>query len=206
MKGLLLKEFYLVAKHCRALLLIAVVFLGISFAGDENIFFIVYPTLITSMIPMTLISYDERDRWTQYSAVLPYSREQLVSAKYLIGLLFTVLMALFTILALMLKMVLLSAISLYEIGIVGIVLLVMGLIGPTFLLPFVFRFGVEKGRILYYVMIVLICACGAAAATAGDQVQLPSQKWMFAVAILAVILLYVLSWYLSVRVYQKREL
>lgn len=206
MKGLLLKEFYLTVKHCRALLLIAVVFLGISFAGDENIFFIVYPTLITSMIPMTLISYDERDRWTQYSAVLPYSRGQLVSAKYLIGLLFTIIMALFTILALVLKMVLLSAISLYEIGVIGIVLLVMGLIGPTFLLPFVFRFGVEKGRILYYVMIALICACGAAAATAGDQVQLSSQKGQLAFVVFAAILLYALSWYLSVRVYQKREL
>lgn len=206
MKGLLLKEFYLTVKHCRALLLIAVVFLGISFAGDENIFFIVYPTLITSMIPMTLISYDERDRWTQYSAVLPYSRGQLVSAKYLIGLLFTIIMALFTILALVLKMVLLSAISLYEIGVIGIVLLVMGLIGPTFLLPFVFRFGVEKGRILYYVMIALICACGAAAATAGNQVQLSSQKGQLAFVVFAAILLYALSWYLSVRVYQKREL
>ena len=86
MKGLLLKDLYLAAKHCRAFLLVAVVFLGVSFAGDENIFFIVYPTLITSMIPMTLISYDERDRWTQYSAALPYSRGQLVSSKYLIGL------------------------------------------------------------------------------------------------------------------------
>ena len=206
MKGLLLKDLYLAAKHCRAFLLVAVVFLGVSFAGDENIFFIVYPTLITSMIPMTLISYDERDRWTQYSAALPYSRGQLVSSKYLIGLFFTIIMALFTIWALILKMVLLSAISLYEIGILGIVLLVLGLIGPTFLLPFVFRFGTEKGRILYYVMIGLICACGAAAATAGDHVQLPSQKWTFAVVVLAAILLYAFSWHLSIHVYQKREL
>ena len=43
MKGLLLKDLYMAAKYCRAFLLIVVVFLAVSFFGDDNIFFVVYP-------------------------------------------------------------------------------------------------------------------------------------------------------------------
>lgn len=88
MKGLLLKDFYMTAKYCRSFLLIVVVFLAVSFFGKDNVFFILYPVLISSMIPVTLMSYDEHDKWNVYSLTLPYTRGQLVSAKYLTGLIF----------------------------------------------------------------------------------------------------------------------
>lgn len=91
MKGLLLKEYYMIAKYCRAFLLIVVVFLAVSFFSSDNMFFIMYPAILASMIPVTLISYDEREKWNVYSGTLPYSRAQLVSAKYLAGLFFSAL-------------------------------------------------------------------------------------------------------------------
>ena len=39
------------------------------------------------LIPINLLVYDERSRWTQYSGTLPYTKTQIVSGKYLIGLL-----------------------------------------------------------------------------------------------------------------------
>ena len=88
MKGLLLKDFYLSWRYCRAFLVIVAVFLAVSFTGDDNIFFLIYPIMIASVIPMTLVSYDEHDKWTAYSGTLPYTRAQLVSTKYLVGMCF----------------------------------------------------------------------------------------------------------------------
>ena len=88
MKGLLLKDFYMAAKYCRAFLLLVIVFLAVSIWGDENVFFVIYPVLIAGMIPVTLYSYDEREKWTLYSGTLPYTRTQFVSSKYLVGLFF----------------------------------------------------------------------------------------------------------------------
>ena len=86
MKGLLLKDFYMMLKYCRSYLLIAVVFFAMSFMSTENLIFIFYPCVISAMLPVTLLSIDERSRWLPYAATLPVTRAQIVSEKYLFGL------------------------------------------------------------------------------------------------------------------------
>ena len=85
MKGLLLKDLYMVVKYCKAYLLIAVVFLAVSLMGSDNLFFIFYPCLLCGMIPVNLLAYDERSRWPQYCGTLPYTKGQIVSGKYLMA-------------------------------------------------------------------------------------------------------------------------
>jgi hypothetical protein len=34
------------------------------------------------MLPVTLLSYDEKEKWHIYSGTFPYSRAQIVSSKY----------------------------------------------------------------------------------------------------------------------------
>ena len=41
MSGLLLKDFYLSWRYCRAFIVIVAVFLAVSFTGDDNIFFLI---------------------------------------------------------------------------------------------------------------------------------------------------------------------
>ena len=88
MSGLLLKEWYMMKKYCRAYLLIAAMFLVLS-CIEDNLFFTFYPCLLCSMIPVNLLSYDERCGWDRYSGTLPCTKRQLVSSKYLVGLLTT---------------------------------------------------------------------------------------------------------------------
>ena len=85
MKGLLLKDWYMVWKYCKYYFLLGIVFFAFSIVED-NMFFVFYPCLLCGIIPANLLGYDERSRWMQYSGTLPYTRAQIVSAKYLIGL------------------------------------------------------------------------------------------------------------------------
>ncbi len=71
MKGLLLKDFYVARKHCKVFVIIMAVFMAISFAGDGDLFFLIYPCFLTGMIPVTLLSYDEHSRWSEYSGNAP---------------------------------------------------------------------------------------------------------------------------------------
>ncbi len=207
MKGLLLKDLYMAAKYCRAFLVIVAIFLAISFFGGDNIFFIIYPTMIAGIIPMTLISYDERDKWMLYSGTLPYSKAQLVSVKYLIGLIFGGSTLLVSMAAAAVRMQLNGYFSLSELFATGAALLVLGLIGPTLLLPFVFKFGAEKGRIAFYLMMGIICAIAAILAGLGFQtILLMNQPGVLGLICGGAILLYILSWRLSILFYRKREL
>ena len=86
MKGLFLKDWYMMKKYCRAYIVIAAVFIAVSVVSDDNMFFVFYPCMLCGMIPVNLLGYDERSHWVQYSGSLPYTKTQIVSAKYLIGL------------------------------------------------------------------------------------------------------------------------
>ena len=90
--------------------------------------------------------------------------------------------------------------------VMGTALLILGLIGPTFLLPFVFKFGAEKGRIAFYVMIGFVCAVITLLTGLGFQAILPFSKPVL-IGICGIgILLYILSWQLSILFFKKREL
>lgn len=207
MKGLLLKDWYMSIRYCRAFLVLVGVFLVVSFFGNDNLFFRIYPTMIASIIPMSLISYDERDRWTAYSGTLPYTRRQLVSAKYLIGLFFGAFSFLVSLAAFAVFMITSDTFSIESFLFIAVRLLVLGLIGPTFLLPFVFKFGAEKGRIIFYVMIGLPCATGILLTGLGFQNALTQNNFIILLVMgVLSIGLYALSWNLSIYFYQKREL
>lgn len=211
MKGLLLKDFYQVVKYCRSYLLICLVFLGLSlFAPDSNAFFTVYPCLLASMIPVNLISYDTASRWEVMSLTLPYSRSQLVTAKYLVGLLCEMAVLLLTVLCQGLKTGATGVFSAEELGALGVTLFTISLLLPALMLPLIFKLGVEKGRTLYLAGIgILMAVCGigyARIAETGSPFQFSISPIAQTVALpLLSIALYILSWRLSIRFYEKRD-
>ena len=87
MKGLLLKDWYMMKQYCRTYPVIAVAFMALSLVDSDNLFFVFYPCLLCGMIPVILLGYDERSGWVQYSGTMPYTKIQIVSEKYLISLL-----------------------------------------------------------------------------------------------------------------------
>ena len=56
MKGLLLKEFYVASRTCRSILFVVVVFFALSFFGRDSQFFFLYPLMMVSLLPVTLLT------------------------------------------------------------------------------------------------------------------------------------------------------
>lgn len=207
MKGLLLKDFYMIEKYCRSFVLLLVVFLAFSCFGNGNTFLVIYPTLIAGLIPVTLISYDEREKWNIYSETLPYSRTQFVSAKYLVGLIFELAVFVLSAAAQAFRMNNAGAFLMTEYIPTVLTILVVGLLAPSFLLPFVFRFGAEKGRIAYYITVGALCAGGTILVGSGFKVSdAVNAEWLLPVIAVGAVILYALSLGISVLAYKKREL
>lgn len=79
--------------------------------------------------------------------------------------------------------------------------------GPSLMLPFLFKFGSEKGRIAYYIVIGLLCASGVIATGAGFQLSAGSESlWVLALIAGVAIAVYTLSWLLSIAFYKQKEL
>ena len=208
MKGLLLKDVYMMAKYCRSYLLIAVVFIAVSFFGSENMFFIFYPCLLCGMISVNLLGYDERSRWLQYSETMPYTRAQIVSGKYIIGLGAQLAMLVITAIAQAIRMKMNDGFLANDYFVMIMLLLIMSMLSSSICLPFIFKLGVEKGRMAYYVMIGIVCGGSVVASTVLRDAMQSEVKpnGVLALVCLIGIAIYALSWYLSIVFYKKREL
>lgn len=208
MKGLLLKDWYMIKRYNRAYLLIAAVFVALSLFGSDNLFFMFYPCLFCGIIPVSLLGYDERSGWMQYSAAMPYTKAQLVSGKYAISLLVLLAVLLVTGIAQAVKMTLGGGFEPGAFAKLMALMLPVSVIAPSVSLPFIFRLGVEKGRAAYYIMIGFVCGAGylASGALKGRFAAQAESGAALAVLAAAAVGIYLFSWRLSIRLYQKREI
>lgn len=207
MKGLLLKDWYMITKYCKAYVLISLVFIGVSIMGDDNFFFILYPCILCGMIPVTLLGYDERSKWDQYCAVLPYTKAQIVSGKYLIGMAAQIGMLLLSAVVQGIRMQVNGTFSWESFVSILSMLAAISFLAPAVSLPPMFRWGTEKGRMAYYISVGLICGISAFVVSVSGITllgALPSSAAMLLLG-LASLVIYGVSWYLSIVFYRKRE-
>ena len=140
MKGLLLKDWYLTLKYARFLLFFVLVYGVIGVFFTSAAVFSILPVMLIALLPQTLLSYDEREKWTDYAKTLPVSDAQYVTGKYLFGAIcYAAYLALLAVLNL--------AAGTEDYGTLFAMQFSIGLLAPAILLPFMFRYGTEKGRI-----------------------------------------------------------
>ena len=208
MRGLLLKDWYMMKKYCRYYFFVCIGFIILSMMSSGNMFFIFYPCLLCGMIPVNLLGYDERSRFTEYVGALPYTKTQIVSAKYLIGLFTQIAMLTVICITQGVKMGIEGNFVLKEFLVLMMLLLIMASVSSSLTLPFIFKYGVEKGRGAYYVMIGVVCSGSIISTTIfKESMQKDIQlNGVLPIACLVGIGIYVFSWYLSIVFYNKREL
>ncbi|MBQ3228340.1 MAG: ABC-2 transporter permease [Clostridia bacterium] len=208
MKGLIIKDLYMTAKYCRSNIIISFLFLLLSLASPDNLFFTFYPAMLGGMIPTNILAYDERSRWIQYSDTLPYSRAQIVSGKYIIGLIAQGTIIVSIGIAHAAVMISNGTFSTEAFGVFMMLILTMSLISSSINLPFMFKYGVEKGRLAYYVMVGIVCG-GSVAASQLMTESTEQEINLFGVLPIVCLIgigIFALSWYLSIVLYKKREL
>lgn len=150
MTGLIKKDFYLSVSMFRSYVLVAAVFALLTLAGIYDIsFFVTYMSVMCIMIPVNLFAYDEQARWDKYAAALPSGRAGVVKARYL----FTILVCLGSLLFALLLQLIVALVSGAQ-GQERVDLLLSGLFPAAYgcfmnaiLLPLLFKFGSQKGRI-----------------------------------------------------------
>lgn len=209
MKGLLLKDWYLTIKYCKAYLFLVIFFSLISVFSDGNVFFLIYPCLMCSIIPVNLFAYDERSHWLQYSDTMPYKREDVVMSKYLIGLLIEIPVIILSVIIRGVKMAVAGSFDIKEIMLLLLALLTVSTVFSSFSLPFVFKYGVEKGRIFYYVMIGVASGLSVALNILifNFDISIKTKPFfVFIILCLVSVSAFIISCTLSKKIYKNREL
>jgi len=200
MKGLLLKDFYILIKQMKLVLLLIMLFALLP-QFSYTTFVLVY----VSVIPVTLLAYDERSKWNKLALTMPYTRSEIVLSKYVFGILFIGSAALLVFIGNYIYTgVFMDVSELKELLLFSCI----SIATVSLLLPVVFKFGVEKGRILFILITVFFLALLAFISSDNgalfDKFTLFTEQYPFFIPLFTAVLL-ALSILTSVSIYIKKD-
>ncbi|MFZ3071141.1 MAG: ABC-2 transporter permease [Anaerolineaceae bacterium] len=205
MKGLILKDFFNLKGQFRFYLFFIFIFIMLSFIDEDMNTLGGVIALVCAMIPITAMGLDEKNNWDKFALTLPIGRKDLVLSKYYLGLLCAVIG---------------SIISFFLMGIrngfsqttldTTIVLFAVSLFYLSLMLPLMFKFGVEKGRIsmllIAFLPAIAISFLASRFSSVFSTEQFTSMLQFLPIAALGLILISLfVSITISIRIYKKKE-
>lgn len=152
MKGLILKDF-LNFKNQQGktfLILIAFYFL-LALQMHSSSFFAALWVMLGATLPISSIAYDEKAKWEKYALTMPISRKELVTSKYLLSLLFIIAG---NIISLPVVYIIDGYFGMENL-LIFLILVALGVIFNSIMLPFVFKFGSENSRIIMFLVVAI---------------------------------------------------
>ena len=200
MRGLILKDLYVMKQNFKSYFIIATGFLAIGCASTADFYLVFLPLLFCSMIPIVLLRIDETSKWLKYSATMPYTKGQIVSEKYLIGLGAQAIMLFIILIAQVLQN------HTSNIFILMVLLIGLSLFASSLVFPFMFGFGYEKASWIY--IICIICSRKIISPNWLSDEFLTEIKLNGFLPIICFVGVgvFALSWYLSILFYKRREM
>lgn len=151
MIGLLKKDLLLLQSYVKNLLLITVMFTGISFINESYSFLASALPCMFSVLCFTLISYDDYYHWDAYSLILPVDPKDSVRSKYIISTCLLILGAILgTVLSFIVIAVKNESILYEEVFFTACGGIFIGFFLMSLMYPISYRFGTEKGRFVLF--------------------------------------------------------
>lgn len=213
MKGLVLKELIMLKKQWLILSIIAIAFSLSSISGEKSMFILIIAVFL-SILPVNFMTQDEISKWQQYSLALPYGRKNIVSSKYVFTFILSLIsMAVITIVHIVSYFV--NSESVFNLPVLLVLCFLVGNIYPLIMLPLAFRFNYTNRRMI--LMVINCCIGGAVGGgtsillyKAGplykNLINIFSSPFIPFVIIAVVVVIYLISWCISVKVYEKKDL
>ena len=159
MKALIQKDVYVLWKQMKIFLLVMLVIM-VGNGSFGSVFVVVW----CSMLPYTALAYDERCKWDQMAAMMPYSPRDLVLSKYVLGWLCAgaagaVVLAVQAVI----RVLHLPMATGTPLAVLMSFCASASVLAVT--LPIMIRFSVERGRMVMFLVIFLVCGAAGALGT-----------------------------------------
>lgn len=204
MKGLIRKDLYMMKTYFRISWVIVLIFLVVGAVNEKASFYYIYSCMMGGILPISLLSYDEKERWMDYADTLPVSTNTIVRSKYLLGLIFSVAVSVLATISYAIGCKVSRGGDLSGVPGMAVTFFCISLLPAILLMPVIFKFGVEKGRVLYYILFGMLFFF-AALTGFSDQFSAPALSLHPLIAVVVFAALWVGSLLFSQIMYPRRE-
>lgn len=219
MKAMLYADWMNFRQSIRSMMFILVVFAFAAFAWSGPMFFIMIVAMLSIMLPATLCGSDQAYGWDKLSLSLPILRHEVVQSKYLMGLLINLTLFVLAVAMTVAYSLIDPSTSMIQnlLSLFGGELISLLLMGLMFAVTF--KFGVEKSRYILIAVVWIPILAMAGIVKFGiipgivdtfkqgfNQLEAAPIGLPMIVALLVCFAVYAISYAISVRTYQKKEL
>ena len=208
MVGLIKKDLLMIKSNLKMVLIMLVVFFIMALQGEFDISFV--PPFIVVMLFMSTFSYDEFNKWDAYAVTLPNGRKNVVKSKYIASLILTIVTIILTIILNSLVGLINNNLE-FDKFISTIMGCVFGVILiQSIMYPFIFKYGMEKGRIgLFVISFAIVGIIGLLSSVL--KINIPTNvvtffdnSWFVIIPLISIVLL-LISYKISEKIYLKKE-
>lgn len=204
MKGLLIKDVYSMKGFGLVTAMIILLYAVISFITGNVSMLTSMMLVFSAIMPMSATSIDEVAKWNPYVQCMPVSRKTVVRAKYVFVLVIIAAAMGFALLVTALT-ALRAPLNWGETLMIDGLIVCMMLIVNSLTIPAIYKFGVEKAR-LVTILIFLICMMPFLALMGSPEEIANIPRWTFMLVPVIAVAAMIISYFVSVKVYQNKEL
>ena len=146
MKGIVVKDLLTLKSSMKTVVLIVILF-GFMGAKSGSAYMSTFASVYAAILPMTCMAFDERSRFNRYAVVMPVNLRDIVLSKYVVGLILAV--------AATVVATVMTVLAGGSIGETVAASIAIPMVYHSILLPLMFKFGVEKSRIIVLAGVVV---------------------------------------------------
>ncbi|WP_131043939.1 ABC-2 transporter permease [Clostridioides difficile] len=211
MKGLILKDLLNLKGNIKFILLFIIMFGFMSSLGDGNVnnFIGVIIVLCTTMIVSTF-SYDDLNKWDSYVLTMPINRNDIVLSKYLTMLIFSFIGVLVSLIVSVTIGYFKNTLILNETLLINALILSISVCFGSLILPLIYKFGTERARLLMILcflvptLALLVFKSILENISSPISIEIILNTLVYSLPFIA-ILLFVISYFISSKIYSKKE-
>ena len=198
-------------------LIICIVYFIIGLTSDNPYFFVSLLSVMLAITPVSLYAYDEMAKWDVYALTMPLSREKIVRARYMTMLLLALIGAVIgSFLTILVSLFTKQDISMEGFSSIGygssVIIMILSIS-----IPFIIKFGVERARVIFVALYILPFMIGLLIKKQMDKGGMEIPAWLIEaisffkenvliILPLAVLLVLLISYYISVSIYRKKDM
>lgn len=172
MIGLIIKDFIQMKRLLKALAGLTILYVLLAFLQGSSELVVTLSVMVCVITGINSVSVDEYSKWNQYALTLPFDRASLVIAKYVMLFIISGISAF----AVMLLEVCINKMSggFLALMAVGGVSFTGSLISMSLMLPFIYKFGIERGRYILMAVIMIPFLAAVLAGKTGVSIEIPA--------------------------------
>jgi hypothetical protein len=215
-KGLIIKEFINISKSFWVIGALIIFYGVIAFMSESPSSFSGLFTLIFAMFTLSTYSFDEMAKWDSYALTMPLTRDNIIQGKYLVMLILSFMGFIVNSVVLLVLNIATKAESLFEgieISIGGAVVVILFY---SVIIPIITKLGIIKARIYFIIIYMVPFLLGSLIfKKVKEEITGPPEKLLafleiiieniYIIVPLVIIVGLGISYYLSIRIYSKKE-